>query len=63
MKFKNIYIENNANEFIITKMINIDQILKKYLNKFEFLLNNKALKIEPSISKSFPQTNLRKILF
>ncbi len=28
-KFKNIYIENNANEFIITKKTNIDQILKK----------------------------------
>ena len=33
-KFKNKNIKNNANEFIITKTSNIDQILKDYLNMY-----------------------------
>jgi len=33
-KFKNKNIKDNANEFIITKNTNIDQILKNYLNEF-----------------------------
>ena len=33
-KLKNKNIKNNANDFLITKNTNIDEILKNYLNKF-----------------------------